>query len=435
MPNSAQLTPTILVKIIVKVVFYLTESQKQSNEQGKLHVAVAHDGGNGYMKDAINGRRFIFPSVLARVLPGNEPSRINASNFDNVHTLLEHFVNHMDITVQSGGVKENGRYLVGYAAQNSGSTLVNFNVNSTQGKHSSDVSIVSLLALVAYDQLYQYQRRHHSLPSSLGICVDKMVTALPIEEVKIHGVRDEYINRFIQQDHVIIINSFNQPISVHIHFDKVDVQPEGVIAQYGLIGNTAANTGFRNDSLFDKFRERYGYQSFTGKDILKAGNILGIDIGDGTVDFSVLNGTSPVPQLNSSIFMGIGNVTENAADALHQKYPMLGKINRQTYMKIARRGQDRESQAFRDFLNEQFVTLDDQIVEQVQTIYAKLNNQIDMIVVSGGGATALKNNFASRLSQTIDNLSPFGAVPILWVPPKYAQTLNLDGLQFRLNHM
>ena len=55
----------------------------------KIHMKIAHDVGNGYMKDAINGKRVIFPSVLSRILPGNEPSKVDLSDMDNVKRLLD----------------------------------------------------------------------------------------------------------------------------------------------------------------------------------------------------------------------------------------------------------------------------------------------------------------------------------------------------------
>lgn len=399
------------------------------------HFAVAHDGGNGYMKDAVNGERFVIPSVLSRVLPGNEQSKIESSK-EGLEGVLSTLMNRMDITTQSNGINMNGRYLVGTGATIASTAPITFNVASTEGKSESDVSIISLLGLLTYVALVKHIKSTHQLPNKLDIVVDKMATSLPIEEMKIKGVGQRFANRFMQHQHVVIVNSFMQPITANITFKKVDVRPEGVIGQQGLIGYTnSQKRGYRADDIFDEFKKEYKLAKFTGKDVMEIGNVLNIDVGDGTTEFSVLNGAAPVPQLNSSIFLGTGTVTEAAVEALHQAYPTIGKVTRQAFMEIATRGNDQESKAYRSFLDAQLALLEQPIEEKVKTIYARLNSQINLITISGGGATTLKQYFAPRLKQVVEGLSPFGAAPILWVPEKYTQTLNLDGLEFRLSYL
>lgn len=405
-----------------------------SEDKNKFHVSVAHDGGNGYMKDQINSQRFTFPSVIATVLPGQEPQTIDTDNSEEVGKAMASLYDHMDVTVQSKGVNINGRYLVGKSAQIGTSTPISFNVNSNEGKSTSDISIICLLSLLATNAVTQYFTNNGELPNSLDITVDKMDTALPIDEIKLKGVRDTYTKRFADHPHIVILNNFSVPITVTINFINVDIQPEGIIAANGLIADPSDYSMARNDGIFDSLKEKYN-KSFSGQDILKMGNILGIDIGDGTIDFSVTNSTSTVPTLNSSILMGIGNATENAIQALHQNYPMIGKITRQQFMDIANRGDGMESQTYKQYLDTQLTMLEQQIIEQIKSIYRSLNGQIGLIFLCGGGSIVLKEHFEDGLAKTIESLSPFETAPILWVDRKFAQNLNLDGLEFRLAYM
>lgn len=399
-----------------------------------IHVTVAHDGGNGYMKDQIDSKRYTIPSVIARVLPGQEGQTIDTNETELVKKAMNNLYNSMDVTVQSKGVNINGRYLVGQSAQIGNNAPISFNVNSTEGKSTSDISVISLLSLLSYDALEKYFEVNAELPTSLKISVDKMDTALPIDEIKLKGVREAFIKRFADHTHVVIINNFSVPITITIDFNLVDVQPEGIIASNGLIANPNDPSEARDDGIFDELKENFD-SDFNGQKILTMGNILGIDVGDGTIDFSVTNSTSTVPKLNSSILMGIGNVTENAVNALHQNYPMIGKINRQEFIEIANRDNGRESTTYKQYLDEQLVLLEQQIIEQVKTIYSSLNGQIGMIFICGGGAVVLKNHFKDNFEKVIDELSPFGSAPILWIDKRFAQTLNLDGLEFRLAYM
>lgn len=395
---------------------------------------VAHDGGNGYMKDSVNEQRSIFPSVISRVLPSGEPEPININDFDEVKNVLNNYLNYMDVTVQSQSIHNNGRFLVGNIVTDNGMDGITFNVNSTEGKSHSDISLICLFALLAYKGLKDVFEGT-DLPQVINITVNRMITALPIDEIKIKGAADAYKQRFTDNDHVVLINTFTQPITVNLHFEQVSVMPEGVVAEYGVIGDPRNSDDYRDDDLFNELREQYNLPGFDGEDVLQIGNVLGIDIGEGTVDFSIIKGVSPVPRLNSSIYMGVGNVIENATQALHEQYPSVPIMDRQTFMKIANSHRGRESQAYLQCLNEQKVALEDQITERVKTIYTKMKGQIDLIIVSGGGAAAMKDHYYKEFKRVIDEVSPFGAAPLLWVPNKYTQTLNLDGMEFRLKRM
>ena len=398
-----------------------------------IHLISAHDGGNGYMKDAINGTRTVFPSVLAAVTPGTEGLQIDENNQDSVKGIIDHYLDNMDVTIQSKGVKNNDRYLVGKNASESGEPLITFNVSSVEGKSSSDISIICLLSLISYHALHDYYKKNNKLPQHLDVTVDKMITALPIDEFDSQEIRQIFSERFSKYSHAVIINNFFHPITVNIDFKKVKIFPEGAIAIFGLIGDI--NGYYRNDDLFKEFKQQNNLKDFNGNSITQYGNILGIDIGDGTVDFSVTDGMAPKPKFNSSILMGVGNVAERAVKALHKQYPVIGYVNRQRFMEIANRDNSKKSQVFRSFLNNQMKTLEQLISQRVRTIYSQLDGEINMVVISGGGAAALKDHYQQTLIQELEEISLFGAPPVLWVGKEYTQTLNLDGLQFMLSQV
>lgn len=401
-------------------------------DQKDITITVAHDGGNGFMKDQINDQRFIYPSVIARVFAGQEPETIEANDTEQIEKVLKSVTSSMDITVQSKSIHINGRYFVGAKAQLASFAPIEFNVYSNEGKSQSDISLISLFSLISYYEINKSFAENKVLPSSLNVVVDKMVTALPIDEIKLKGVKETYAKRFTDNSHIIIVNNFSQPITVNLSFKDVEVQPEGVIAANGLVADSKNCLEARDDGIFDEINVEYG-KKFTGLDVLHSCNILGIDVGDGTIDFAVTSHQSTIPTLNSSVFLGVGNAIENAIQALHQTYPSIGKINRQAFMKIAISDNTKQGQVYRQFLDAQLVMLEQQISEQVKTIYRALNGQIGFIFICGGGAVVLKQHFKDSFKKIIDENSPFGSAPILWVSDKYAQTLNLDGLALRLS--
>ncbi|KJY59630.1 hypothetical protein [Lactobacillus apis] len=393
---------------------------------------LAHDSGNGYMKDRIDDQVTIFPSVLARFLPGMQNTVIKSDDTVAVNRFFEDPLQNMDITVQSNGINNNGRYLVGNAAACSGSSLLTFNVSSIEGKNSSDIGIVAALSLISYKALTEYFRDNNAIPSSLDVVIPNMATDLPIDEIKNRNVRESYVSRFMDNIHVVVINNFDNPITVSVTFKKVSLQPEGVIGEKGLILSAEKKNSFRDDEVFLPVKKQYNLDNFDGESLLDSGNVIGIDIGDGTVDFSCMNKLVTLPNMNDSLNMGIGNISEDAIKALHQAYPSIKKMNRQKFMEIANRGDDEESKTFKQFLDEQSVAINQEIIEKVKTLYSRLDQQLGMIVVSGGGAATLQSSLLPALNSTLSEIDVFSKTKIFWVDKKYAQTLNLDGLQARI---
>lgn len=402
-----------------------------------LHMVDASDGGNGYMKVQLNNHRYVFPSIMSDVLPGKELEAIDVNDIDNVKATLANYLDKMDVKVNSPAVHNNGRYFVGPQASISGTEPINYNVKSSEGKSGSDIGLVCLFSLISYYALAHFFEDYSYIPQNLNVVVDKFATALPIDEIKIKGVQQAYAKRFMNYHHQVVINNFSTLVHIDLSFKNVFVDPEGVAAVTGLIFDPD-KLNYRQDGILENLIEEYALSDFTGQDILEAGNVLTIDIGDKTMDFAVTNKGIRVPNQNRSVLNGVGVSAENAIDALRQKYPVIAPMDRQTFIQIANRNKgpnDRESQVYRSFLNEQTTNLERQIIEQVRDFHRALHGQIGMIVLCGGGANAIKAHFHDTLKEVVHSLFPFNAPYILWVSKKYAQMLNLDGLVVRAKVM
>lgn len=409
----------------------------QDQDDQTIHLISGHDGGNGFMKDQVNDSRYIFPSVLSEVLPGKELETIDIHDTDNVKSKLDNFLSNMDVTINSKSIHKNGRYLVGEQASIGGTKPINFNVNSSEGKSDSDISLICLFSLLSYVALQSFYSEKGYIPSNLNVVADKMATDLPIDEIKLSGVQQAYIKRFICNSHLITINNFSIPVEVNLSLPDVFVDPEGVAAITGLIFNPEY-LSYREGDIFEELINEYGLTDFTGKDILTMGNVLTIDIGDGTIDIAATNKGVRIPNENRSILSGVGNVAENAISALRQKYSVIAPMDRQTFMSIANRDngpRDKESHVYKNFFDQQTVILERQIIEEVKDFHRDLHGQIGMIVLCGGGASLLKKHFHDNFKQVIQKLFPLTDPLIMWVDSKYSQQLNLDGLMVRAKIM
>lgn len=383
-------------------------------EENNFVFAVEHDGGNGFTKERVDGKRVIFPSLISKVRPGEEPTAISVDNIQDVKTVLNNYENNMFVSVQSPSLYGNSdRIFVGGLAASAGSKPFGFNVNSAEGKSQSDISLLCLFSSIAYRALSELFTKSGKVPTNIEVEIPKMTTALPINEFKRKGVKENFMSRFTKNDHVVIVNNFTEPVTVRIKFDQVDVQPEGVIGLFGLIGSVKEGKPvYRNDDIFSDFKKENNLDSFNGETVRVIGNVICIDAGDGTIDISVTNGNMPVPKVNSSINAGIGNVIEAANQALTEQYPQYSQMDRQSFLNIALHGSDKESKYFQSLMIDQMDMVQDAITEQIKSIFNRLHNQVGLIVICGGGASALKLSYAQELRKLINELSPLKDISI-----------------------
>lgn len=404
------------------------------DQETRIHMNVSHDGGNGYCKDYVLNDVLTYPSELTKFLEGMTTTPIQITDYNGVKQVLDNFINEMDVTVDSESLHESGvRYLVGTNANYAGKARISFNVDSAEGKSDRDISLVCILAVVAYSAISKDFITSGEVKDNYEVVVDKMNSALPIDEIKIPGVSESFAKKFNSKSHVVTINNFSRPVQVKVNFDKVKILPEGLISQLGLIWDPKNPNYFRSDSIFNTiYTEDESVSISNGEDILEIGNVLGIDIGEGTTDFSLMNGISNVAGGSSSIFTGIGNVAEDAAEAFYMQYPQLGRYSRQSFMESMRNSKGKKKEAFEKAFQSQVDSLGSQITDEIRNSFQKVNNNINLIVVFGGGATILKDFYENDLEEAVKSLSPFETIPLLWVAPKYAQNLNLDGLRVAL---
>ena len=95
---------------------------------------------------------------------------------------------------------------------------------------------------------------------------------------------------------------------------------------------------------------------------------------------------------------------------------------------------NQKGKILRKYLNSQIEQLIRIISTAVAKEYRQVNNNINSIVVLGGGVNLLTKDNQATLQAFVDELDPFVKhVPIWWIPSKYSQLLNLDGLRTLLS--
>ena len=391
-----------------------------------LVMAVANDGGNGFAKTYTqfeNGTSSttITPSLYTPISSqDNIPAELDNTNWGGLD-------NNMDVVIKSSTLKTTSELLVGTAAINSGNT-VTYNVETNIGKVDPDITLIIPLVKTAYAALNHILAREKSIPNTINVNLSYYLTCLPISEYSNKKKREILHKKLTKGKHTVLIKNFSHDVKVNISLntDNTYIYPEGITAQIGLIYSADNFPSFRNDDIYTNSPYK------DGQDYSKAGNTLLIDIGDGTTDISIINATHPLKGMgvNISLNQGTGTAAAAASDQLQIDYPQLGHYTRSVFLEHAARN-NKEGQILRiKYLSPQIELLIKAIETEIEKEYRKANNDINTVVVLGGGTNLLTNQERKAFQRMLDSLNPLtDHQQIWWIDSRYNQLLNLDGLR------
>lgn len=384
------------------------------------------DIGNGYVKANMRtGDRVVgvhFPSSVAYV---TNPHNI-ATESDALKGVIDDIYNQMDVSFDSQVVKDTGRRLFGNRGVASGMSLEEFDVYSHVSKAHQDLSGILILGTLAGKALQDYFAEHNSLPANVLDVTARIALALPIREFKRYRVT--YAKSFTASDHMVLFHNFEQPVRVRIKFENVQVFAEGASAQYAI---TDKGAPFMDAMLADVRRMGEPLPGITAQDVLAARNTVGIDIGEGTVNFPVfLNGQFNADS-SGTFDSGYGTVLNTALDRLQDegfafksRKDLSGflqtpptALNRPRYEKVAR------------IVNEELQSFANEVSMQFVKIMSRVGSFAEVVYVYGGGANPMREVLYPMLLETSKNFGGGDAsYPILYLDSRYSQHLNREGL-------
>lgn len=392
-----------------------------------LSMTAGLDIGNGDAKCKIKiGKDAPFavdaPSVVAYTTGTNTPKIPTPEYMDD-------FVNKLDAEVVGPGVKvmDEGRMFYGKRAISSGESLTMFNITNHVPKSQDSLSINLVDGIVAGSAVMYYFKKNGELPKSLNI-VAAIGIALPIDDYI--NYRDSYKQALESKTHTVTIRNFDEPIIVQIKFKPVVILAEGAAAQYAI---RKLGPEFIQKAL-DRARSE-GVKinpAYTGEMLAQATNSIGIDIGDGTVNFTVITDRRVNEDASGSINRGYGTVLDDAlrdlqatnasfdtrrdlADFLRDSINAQMPAQQGTY-KMASRAVEKHKPIF---------------VRDIRTAYTnifhKVGQRTQVIWVYGGGATPMQKDLLPVI-EAESQLGGDNMVPILWMDSSYSRNLNRNGL-------
>lgn len=418
---------------LTTIIFFRDYENYGRNNYMKFQFNVGNDLGNSEQDIYVDGKLVQQPNVfsIAGQIPWVDDDTDVVKNLKNIYDNLAVSI------VATAGVPT-GLYLIGkHALKTNGENVTNLYVKGNNSKANQTVPYVNTLGVIAA-RAVEKANEQGELPNEISVDVD-MATALPVKQHTPSNIQTLQSN-FLNGTHNITVHlGLTKKVLVKINFIYVHVLQEGSPAVFSLQMNssgawrTAGYEGNNNETtpIFLEFGNTYSIENIDGS-YFDGKNILHLDCGDGTTDTPFTRGDSVDKDFGSGVNHGVGHAIDPATNDLLALAPhAFNSVSRQQYSEILK---SQFTSRKHKFLNEALQAFGPHIDNQVAQIMKHVSDQtliigtndIDIIVVYGGGSILMKDKLYPKLKELADRLR----IQLLYVPKEYAITLNAEGLDF-----
>lgn len=395
----------------------------------KMKLVAGLDIGNGYVKGAVNTFENLgqkpqgvdFPSGVAHIIYSHDIQTEPA----DAKPVIDDIFNQMDVSFGSNLVSDTTRRLFGKRGLASGAIIEEFDVDSVLSKAEQDLSAVLVLGSLAGQALKEYYAKTGALPTETISVTVRVALALPITEYMRH--RKAYAEGFKNGNHIVTFHNFTVPVNVEIRFEDVQVLAEGASAQYAI---NAKGPAFMEAMLSDVRRLGEPLEGITAQDVLAATNTVGIDIGEGTVNFPVFQNGKFNPDASSTFDRGYSSVINNALDILAPRYMFKNRKQLVDFLQTPATNITRNKHiACETEVAKHANGFAMEIAEQFSRVMRKVGAFTEVVYIYGGGATAVKEYLHPLLLKEVKGFGGEGTMfPVLYLDSRYSRYLNREGL-------
>src|SRR6478736_5888592 len=288
------------------------------------------DVGNGYVKGVIRGEvhgKEVFDTIdlpSAVVSTSRSTPKVPEADSDAFKIVVEDdFYNRIAASFTTPRIGHSDLRTFGRAALSTpGSKFTQFEVVGSRSKADQELSSVLVLGVFAAKALRDYVREHGALPDRELRATVRAGLALPIAEYVQR--RSAYAAQFVgllgaadPTVHLVTVKNFSTPVTVRLQFEDVQVLPEGASAQFAITDKGAPLA----QALLDDLRasdpeEAARLQGVTAELLVGVRNTVGVDVGEGTVNFPVFTDGAFNSEAASTLDQGYGTALTNALDRM-----------------------------------------------------------------------------------------------------------------------
>ena len=372
-----------------------------------MNLCVGIDIGNAKTEMAFESEKQLQlvrqPSVIS-YLP-----RTPESNDLPLEQVMENLIDNLIVNISSPSIKRNGDYYIGKKAMQHDGIKTNMMI-SLGGKSTHDLPVITSLSLVAATSVKKYYDTEGELPESLSINL-KMATAIPSSEYSRQNAKtleDRFKNK-----HILTLYIGEYQVLTSIKVVECKVTEEGRTSMLAFLNS--------DNEILQDFNEIYG-ENKKPSDFLKA-RTLHSDIGDGTSEFVVIEGASPVQGFSKGKRLGVRHASDLAISLLREQINISDKFTRQQLQEWLGR-ENEKGQLARTLMKEATYGQALSILEEIQLAYQELaSSDVDYAFVHGGGSITFKED----LQEELMSFAEHNHFKVVWIPEKFATTMNSRG--------
>jgi plasmid segregation protein ParM len=392
----------------------------------EINLEVGNDNGNSEHDLVINGKVIQQPNVMAKIRKLPMIDEINPEYVaQNIHDNLL-------VTVASPSAAP-GIYFIGNYALNSGERIRNIEVGVDNNKLNSEVIIVNTLAQIAGFVVNQVHSQKEDLASIEILVKADMTTALPVTQYT-KSAANEFANKFLKDNHTVIVHVGTLNVNVNIIFEYVKVLPESVPATFELqhmaiikkadkeLTDVEKHHNEDVRELFAELNQDNKIGTIDGRYFVQK-RILHVSIGEGTTEYPLTKHIEFDPNFIRGSNNGIGHAIDKALDEFKQETNLLN-YSRQKYSAVLKDRSHKYSEAALDIVSGYIEEESEEILHHIKTEIQRANNEVDIIVVYGGGSILMKEHLKSK----IETVSSKADIKLFYVPEKFAVTLEAKGM-------
>lgn len=394
------------------------------------------DIGNGYVKALVKN-----PELDAKAVPVDMPSAaavitnsadIRISEPAAIAREFEDIYNAMEVSFDTPLVDDKeARLYIGRRAIKSGKALQEFNLKeSRRSKSETELSAILSLSILAGKALHDYWTKNGHLPAADEVIETeaKLAMSLPIAEYK--STRNIVPRNYMAKPHLVRIHNFQDMVRVNIHVTGVEVAPEGASAQFAI-----ASKGERFMMALVNDMVKNGIplpDGITAQDVMSAGGIIGIDIGEGTVNFPIYQDLKFNTDTSSTFGKGYGNVMDEAVSRLSQLGRPFDTRKKLVEWMMEMKGKPlkrRQLEEVQEVVDAEVNIFTDELSRQFSGVLERNGAFAEVVYVYGGGATPVRSSLYPKLVKAIKKTFGEDAfMPVLYLDSSYSRCLNRDGL-------
>jgi len=393
----------------------------------QMDVLAGVDVGNGYVKAklSLDGGAPVLADMPSAVSWISDVAGVPVEPTDEY---LDGLVNELDCTIDSPAIRatDKSRLLVGRRAVASGDMPIMFDIDNATPKCDDPLAYELILATLAGTAVREFWFRERELPSEILRVRAYLGVALPIADFTAYAAT--YRSRLMGATHVVHVKNFDREVTVEVVVAGVEVLPEGAAAQYAIVDMGAPFL----DLALRQARES-GLdidESETGVKLANYEDTVGIDIGEGTVNFPVFRKGHVAVESSSSINQGWGTVLDRVvAETRTMAFaPKSRKDLAEFLARPAVSGRDEKlKRVFAGYVEREAEVFARTVMMEYNRVFGSVKFDTQVVYVYGGGATPMREALYPKLIHEAE-IAPGIVTPVIWLDSAYSRDLNRNGL-------